>query len=173
MQPAEGPDAEFLRTYSASHFRRPSVTVDVVLLCEGDPPSVFLRQRASPPFAGAWACPGSFVRMDEALEESARRVLPELDGLTAPPALQQIGCFGGLDRDPRTRVITTAYLARVGTRVETKRGAWFELREEDGRVTLKRPGVDAPTLAFDHAHILLAALRLVEDELRPAGGTVF
>ena len=56
-------DAEFLRGYSSRHYRRPSVTVDVVLMTvpANGAARVALLCRDQPPFVGTWACPGTFA----------------------------------------------------------------------------------------------------------------
>lgn len=41
---------------------------------------VLLIQRARPPFTGTWALPGDCVRVDETLEDAARRELEEETG---------------------------------------------------------------------------------------------
>ena len=55
-------------------YARPALTVDCVVfgLDDGDL-KVLLIQRDLEPFAGKWALPGGFVRVDEDLEAAARR----------------------------------------------------------------------------------------------------
>ena len=61
------------------------------------------------PFAGRWAFPGSLVGAGESLEEVARR---ELDvQADADVHLEQLRTFGEPGRDPRGRIVSTAYLA--------------------------------------------------------------
>ncbi len=167
-------DAEFLRSYRPSEFRRPSLTVDVVVLHApagaAGPPRVLLHQRARAPFKGRWAIPGSFVRLEDDLEAAARRTLWAETGIGSPDlTLTQVGAFGDPARDPRTRVITVAYLAViddatpprvVNDEQEADRAAWFAL-EPDGphAVVLRGEAGDTPEPAFDHGSILAAALR--------------
>ena len=68
-------------TYAYQH-PRAALTVDCVVFGfdEGDL-KILLIQRDLEPFAGAWALPGGFVRMDESLEEAARRELEEETGV--------------------------------------------------------------------------------------------
>jgi 8-oxo-dGTP diphosphatase len=116
---------------------------------------VLLIQRGGPPFAGRWALPGGFVRIDETLEEAALRELREETGL-GRVFLEQLYTFGALDRDPRERVVTVAYYAlvklsdhRVQASTDARSAAWFTLD-------------DVPKLAFDHQRILDTA----QDRLR-------
>jgi 8-oxo-dGTP diphosphatase len=92
-------------------YERPSVAVDLVLMSiVDDAPAVLILRRPEPPFKDEWALPGGFVRIDEALDDAARRILRDkarMDGAY----VEQLYTFGALGRDPRTRVVTTAYLA--------------------------------------------------------------
>lgn len=104
-------EAEFLANYDASRYPRPSVTVDIAVFTpmEGRLCALLIR-RGGHPFLGSWALPGGFIDMDEDLPAAAQRELREetsLDGLS----LVQLGAFGAPDRDPRTRIVTVAYLA--------------------------------------------------------------
>ena len=154
-----------------SAYERPSVAVDLVLMSIVDEaPAVLVMRRQEPPFPGEWALPGGFVRIDEALDEAARRILRDkarMDGAY----VEQLYTFGALDRDPRMRVITVAYLTLLSAdRFAAALRAAPELKL--ARVVTSWPGEtggpagvaiegDAVRLAFDHADILgLAVLRL-------------
>jgi 8-oxo-dGTP diphosphatase len=73
---------------------------------------VLLIRRALNPFEGSWALPGGFVRVDETLDEAARRELQEEAGLRGV-FLEQLYTFSAMQRDPRERVISVAYYALV------------------------------------------------------------
>src|SRR6476646_1397791 len=101
--------------YDASRYPRPSVTVDVVIFStQSNDLKVLLVQRKGQPFAGMWAIPGGFVRMEEDLLDAARRELSEETGLH-DVYLEQLYTFGEPHRDPRTRVITVAYFALISS----------------------------------------------------------
>ena len=170
-------DAEFLRGYSSRHYRRPSVTVDVVLMTvpANGAARVALLCRDQPPFVGTWACPGTFVRLEEPLEGTAKRVLRDKVGDPNVLALDQIGAFGDPERDPRTRVITVAYLALVRTTFElpgdSSKLAWFDVG--DAKKGLVLPATDTLResgqgieLAFDHGSVLREALRVATQPRR-------
>lgn len=148
--------------YNPEAFKRPSVTVDVVAFTpRAGKLYVLLIRRGVWPFEGHWALPGGFVRMDEELDDAARRELSEETGIAGPHYLEQLYTFGTIGRDPRTRVISVAYYAllpavesglepRAGT--DAREAQWFP--------------VDAPpALAFDHAAILDAALKRLQAKL--------
>ncbi|MCA8924065.1 MAG: protein kinase [Planctomycetes bacterium] len=144
--PGEGSDADFLRGYSASDYRRPSVAVDVALTRPGaEGLEVWLQRRTAPPCEGAWALPGSFVRLDETLEQAGQRLLQQEVGVDLPATFTQLGVFDAPHRDPRTRVISVALQATLPEGVgasNTASGAWFAVDQVVG------------PLAFDHDAIL-------------------
>ncbi len=138
--------------YDPTIFDRPSVTVDIVIfsLVDNDL-KVLLIKRDQAPFANMWAVPGSFIEIDESLDDAAVRALADETGVT-DVYMEQLYTFGNPTRDPRTRVITVAYFAlvpdgAVGLQVgeHTISTAWFSM-------------YDLPELAFDHEKILNYAL---------------
>jgi 8-oxo-dGTP diphosphatase len=101
-----------------------------------------------PPFAGALALPGGYVRVDEdaGLEAAARRVLRTKANL-APRYLEQLGTFGGAGRDPRGWSLSVSYYVLLS-------------EAEAAAAALHAVPADAlPALPFDHAAIVAAALR--------------
>jgi 8-oxo-dGTP diphosphatase len=107
-------ERDFLATYDATAFDRPSVTVDVVLLSISSQARLqtLLVRRTEHPYKGSLALPGGFVAITESLEAAARRVLRDKAG-AKNVFLEQLYTFGDPKRDPRTRVITVAYYALV------------------------------------------------------------
>jgi len=141
--------------YTYAH-PRPSVTVDVVLFTFSDGElRTLLIQRGRPPFAGQWALPGGFVRMDEGLEAAAERELREETGV-GDVYLEQLYTFGDPDRDPRGRVITVVYFAMLSA----DHMARMTVRGHDDAQDARWWDVyDLPDLAFDHRPILDYALQ--------------
>lgn len=136
----------------------PAVTVDTCLFLKTDDGlEVLLIRRAAAPFEGDWALPGGFVDIDEPLDEAAARELAEETGVSGVP-LRQLYAFGAVDRDPRERVISIAYVGLVhdarpatGAGDDAADARWF-------------PTTDLPSLAFDHAEILEKAIARVESK---------
>ena len=93
-------------------YPRPAVTADCVVITKEKEPKVLLIQRGHEPFKGYWAFPGGFMNMDETTEQCAVRELKEETGLKIAN-IQQIGAYSKVDRDPRGRTVTVAYLAII------------------------------------------------------------
>jgi 8-oxo-dGTP diphosphatase len=146
-------------TYSYQ-YPRAALTVDCVVFGfdEGEL-KVLLIERALEPFKGRWALPGGFVRVDETLDEAARRELLEETGLKNV-FLEQLYTFGAVERDPRERVVSVAYYALV------------KLSEHDAKAATDAANAqwysaaEVPKLAFDHAEILATALARLKGKVR-------
>lgn len=141
-------------------YPRAALTVDCVVFGydEGEL-KVLLIERALEPFKGRWALPGGFVRVDETLDEAARRELNEEAGLNNV-FLEQLYTFGAVNRDPRERVVSVAYYAlvklsdhRARAATDASNAEWFAISK-------------APKLAFDHGEILATALGRLKGKVR-------
>lgn len=123
-----------------------AVTVDAVVLNnQNNKPKVLLIKRKNDPFKNKWAIPGGFLEKDENLEYGAKRELEEETGLKID-TLIQLKTYGGVDRDPRGRTISIAFIAitqqqEVKAADDAVEAKWFNLHE-------------LPSLAFDHSEIL-------------------
>lgn len=131
---------------------------------------------------GLWGLPGGFIRLDEDLDDAARRVLKERTGLEYP-FLKQFHTFGdpgrrdsqqlhqlletfnGRDDGFRNwllqRFITTAYFALVNI------NHCGPLRPDAfSRQCLWIPVLELPELIFDHALIITQALKQLRREMK-------
>ncbi len=110
---------EFLKEYDPYRYKTPSCTTDAVIFayegerCETiEGLKILLIKRGNHPSIGFWALPGGFIELEENLEDTARRELMEETGIEGL-VMEQLAAYGDFDRDPRARVITTAYMAMV------------------------------------------------------------
>lgn len=133
-------------------YPRPAVTADCVVITREKEPKVLLIQRGNEPYKGCWAFPGGFMEMEETVEQCAIRELEEETGLKVTDLIE-IGCYSQVDRDPRGRTITIAYLVLVDEPLtaigqdDAAQAAWFSLNA-------------LPPLAFDHDKIMADAVAL-------------
>ena len=117
-------EEQVLAQYDASKYERPSVTVDILVFTVTDEEKenyrklsekklrILLIKRGEHPYLGKWALPGGFVKMDESLDEAALRELKEETNID-DIYMEQLYTWGDVGRDPRTRVISTAYMSLV------------------------------------------------------------
>lgn len=113
-----------------------------------------------------WALPGSFVRDQERLIETAKRSVRDKLGMH-PPLLRQFGVFDAPERDDRQRVISIGFFglacsAPLRSPANNIAPRWWPI--------VRRPG----KLDFDHDEILDLALAALRDESRknPASAVV-
>ena len=132
-------------TYSYK-YPRPAVTADCVVITTEAEPRVLLIERGNAPYKGHWAFPGGFLNMDETTEQCAIRELEEETGLKISE-VQQVGAYSKVDRDPRGRTITVAYLAIIRKPTEVK-------GQDDAAIAKWWKINSLPPLAFDHADIM-------------------
>ena len=101
------------------------------------------------------------MNMDETTEQCAIRELEEETGLHISE-VHQIGAYSKVDRDPRGRTVTVAYLAIVDEPItvngqdDAAKAQWFPLT-----AFLDKPSgkAERPELAFDHDEIMRDAIR--------------
>lgn len=135
-------------------YPRPAVTADCVVMTREPDTKVLLIERGGEPYKGCWAFPGGFMDMDETAAQCAVRELQEETGLTVQ-SVSQIGAYSGVDRDPRGRTVTVAYLAVVDREMavtgqdDAARAQWW-------------PVSALPPLAFDHNEIMADAIALYQ-----------
>ena len=103
--------------------------------------SILLVRRNKEPFKDTWCLPGGFVKENESIDEAADRVLEKETNLSNIYK-EQLYTFGDVDRDPRTRVISTAYMALIDKQKITNQlsedASWFNIHitEENNKVNV-------------------------------------
>ncbi len=200
-------EEEFLRDYDPSQFDRIALTTDVLIFSVSSEEvenyrklsekkfSVLLVKRNTYPFKDKWCLPGGFLRVDETIDEAARRIL-ETETNLKNIYMEQLYTFGDVDRDPRMRIISTAYIALVDkNRLRDhlpENAAWFTMHiledEEEIQVTLDNgtesfpivvgKRLKSPTsdryeyfvkkddhLAFDHAKVIVSGISRLKNKV--------
>lgn len=145
-------DIQYYKMSYTYKYPRPAVTADVIAITKEEEPKVLLILRGFEPYKGFWAFPGGFMEMDETTEECAIRELEEETGLRLD-TMVQVGAYSKVDRDPRGRTITIAYLAIVDEPLsviaqdDAAKAEWFSINA-------------LPPLAFDHDEIMADAISM-------------
>lgn len=148
-------------------YPRPAVTVDCLLLRLNEEriEGLFIKRKGDP-FKGCWALPGGFMEIDETPELAVVRELEEETSIKIHDVLQ-IGAFGAVNRDPRGRTISIAYLAFLDDGQTAKAAS--------DAADVEWIGLNEPiALAFDHKEILNEAIiKLTETlSIRKLGSTL-
>jgi len=133
-----------------------AITVDAVIFKDlKSSATILLIKRKNDPFKNQWALPGGFLEENESLKMGAKRELLEETGVEVE-LLKQLKTYGSLNRDPRGRTISIAFIGKVKNGVIIKAGddakasEWFRLNE-------------LPELAFDHSKIIKDAKKYLRD----------
>lgn len=174
-------EKEYLESYNINRFEQPSLTVDMLLLTIDSKKvqnvrklptkslRVLLIKRNEHPYIGQWALPGGFVRIDENIEEAAYRELEEETAIKNV-YLKQLGTYGDVNRDPRGRIVSIAYMSLTNiNEVKMKAGTdaadvkWFEVNydiEKEERVKTENGFVENKytTLKLINQEVILNAV---------------
>lgn len=124
MEKQYSSEEEFLKDYDSSKFEKLSTTADILIFSVSNGVqenyrklnekhfSVLLVKRDNYPFKDKWCLPGGFVGIDESIDDAAVRILANETNLHNI-YIEQLYTFGDVNRDPRTRVISTSYMALI------------------------------------------------------------
>lgn len=104
--------------------------------------SILLVKRNKEPFKNMWCLPGGFVKKDETLDMAADRVLAKETNIHNIYK-EQLYTFSDIERDPRTRIISTAYISLIDKkRIKdelSEEASWFNIHldEKKGQVNVR------------------------------------
>lgn len=119
---------------------------------------LLIFKRRVKPLMGEWSLIGSFVRIDENVQDAAKRVLKEITGLDGV-FMEELKSYGKADRDPGYRCISIAQYALIRI-------------EEYDKELVKRHGADwydideVPQLVLDHNEMVSDALDRIKRKAR-------
>jgi 8-oxo-dGTP diphosphatase len=119
---------------------------------------LLLIKRSFEPAKGKWSLAGGFVNEEESLDEAARRILFNLTGLKKV-YMEQSFCYGAVDRDPGSRVISISYFAIIKIQDIDN-----QLKEENGAHW--SPISKLPELVFDHMAMVVKALNELKRQVK-------
>lgn len=124
---------------------------------EGNLKLLIFKRRVEP-LRGEWSLIGSVVRLEEDVQDAAKRVLKEITGLDGV-FMEELKSYGKADRDPGYRCISIAHYAliRIGEydkELVKKHGAdWYDIDE-------------VPQLVLDHNQMVKDALERIKRKAR-------
>lgn len=198
-------EAEFLKDYDPNKFDRLSLTTDILLFSVSKEEetnyrklskkyfSVLLVKRDTYPFKDKWCLPGGFMNIDEDIENCPKRILAKETNLH-DIYMEQLYTFGSIDRDPRMRIVSTAYMALVDKNMLKDKlapnASWFNITvledekklnitldsKENTHISLeyKKVKIDGKDklkvtknndLAFDHALVIATGIERLKNKI--------
>jgi 8-oxo-dGTP diphosphatase len=126
------------------------IAVDCIILgFDGKILKTLLIKRGFEPGFGNWSLMGGFVKKEESVHAGAARILENLTGLINI-YMEQLFCFGEVDRDPGGRVVSIAYFALIKIEdysaelMKEHNAKWFDSRH-------------IPLMIFDHKKMISLA----------------
>lgn len=159
-------EVQFLDNYNSGEYVPISVTVDAVVIgvtkdisdnyrkLDSQSLKVLLVKRDVYPYKDCYSLPGEFISPEETLEDTLERTLKAKTGLKDIYS-EQLYTFGEINRDPRMRIISCAYISLIDVGKAKINGAeWFDIEE-----------VKKIPLAFDHNLIVEEAIKRMRGKL--------
>ena len=134
-----------------------AISVDCVIFCyDNKELKVLLIKSDLEEFSGLYSLLGDLVRPDEDLDSASYRILQERTGME-DVYLEQVHTFGGIDRHPSGRVITTAYYSLINAKHQKLRLNHNDLHWH--------PIKGIKKLAFDHSIIVDTCLNRLREQV--------
>lgn len=159
-------EQQFLDNYNPGEYAPTSITVDAVVFgvmknvsdnyrkLDNQSLKILLVKRDEYPYKDCYSLPGGFVSPVETLEDTLERTLEAKTGLKDIYS-EQLYTFGRINRDPRMRVISCAYISLIDVSKAKINGAeWFDIEE-----------VKKFSLAFDHNLIIEEAIKRMRGKI--------
>ena len=139
------------------------IAVDCIIFgFDGKDLKALLIKRSFEPGIGEWSLMGGFVRRGESIDEGAARILENLTGLK-DVFMEQLYCFGEVDRDPGGRVVSVAYFALIkisdtAASIKENNAKWIGVTK-------------IPSMIFDHSKMIKMAKERLQQiaATRPIG----
>lgn len=134
------------------------VAVDCIIFgFDGHRLQALLIKRGFEPEKGKWSLMGGFVNQNESTDEAAIRILYQLTGMKNI-YMEQLYCFGDVNRDMAGRVISVAYFALINIAdysmqlQQDHEARWFTMDK-------------IPKLVFDHKEMVVKAKERLQQKV--------
>jgi ADP-ribose pyrophosphatase YjhB (NUDIX family) len=139
------------------------IAVDCIIFgFDGKDLKALLIKRSFEPGIGEWSLMGGFIRRGESTDNGAARILENLTGLK-DVFMEQLYCFGEVDRDPGGRVVSIAYFALIkiadtSASIKETNAKWIDVTK-------------IPPMIFDHGRMIKMAKERLQQiaATRPIG----
>jgi len=134
---------------------------------------ILLSRRTQAPCRDCWALPGRLMALEESAEATAEMLLAEMLPI-GNVYMEQLFTFSAVNRDPRGRVISVAYLVIVPWERLERRLAQPEMKLQcftvcPGLETLRLSSSGAEVygeqLAFDHGEMILTGVKRLRGKI--------
>jgi ADP-ribose pyrophosphatase YjhB (NUDIX family) len=126
---------------------------------------LLLYRRKEEPFKGKLCLPGGFLNIDELPEDNIKRKLSDKTKV-AKCYLEQLFTFCEIERDPRARIISIAYLGLLNEKEseQVDGSQWFTVRPQGSSFTIENDGriLSEEDFGFDHFSIIRTALERLQ-----------
>ncbi|HLA60081.1 MAG TPA: NUDIX domain-containing protein [Puia sp.] len=133
------------------------LAVDCIIFgFNGERLNILCIKRDFEPGLGKWSLMGGFVGKQESVREAASRVLETLTGLHNI-YMEELNCYGEVNRDPGGRVVSIAYYALININQYPKElllkhnARWFDADS-------------IPNLIFDHKKMVRMAIKQLQEK---------
>lgn len=134
------------------------IAVDCIIFgFDGKDLKALLIKRGFEPGFGKWSLMGGFITTEESIDKGAARILKNLTGLTNI-YMEQLYCFGEVNRDPGGRVVSVAYYALIKiddhspALMREHNAKWFNIKS-------------IPTMIFDHKKMIVMAKDRLQEKV--------
>lgn len=114
---------------------------------------------SEPYFSQSKGFPGGLIKPTETAEQAVERIIMEKTGLSSTKSLwlQQLMTFSRIDRDPKGRVVSTAYLGIVPPQVAEKIDSSYQVHWTPIKACKK--------LAYDHDEMVTIGFERLQSKL--------
>lgn len=138
-----------------NELRFATIATDVAIFCiEEKKLRVLLIPIDLPPhFPNTYGLPGGLILPHETADDSVLRHSKNKAGIATPAFMEQFYAFSAIDRDPRGRVVSLAYLAVVPSSEQDS--------AKEG--TIWRDTTKLPPLAYDHNEVTAKAVKRLQE----------
>lgn len=126
---------------------------------DGNELKLLIMKRKVEPFKQEWSLIGSFVRLNETVEEAAKRILSEATGLSNI-FLEQSKVYSEVKRDPGYRCISIGMYALI------RNDQFYAVSEQNEYDSHWHSLDDLPNLVLDHNIMVLDALEKLRSKVK-------